>query len=144
MLFLTLKTLHIVALLFLFSASLFKNIWVSKKSLQLSPLRQLKIADKVSGVAAGVMVGSGLYMLLGEQSAHLFRLQQPVFWIKMLILIVASLLVIWTKIYFAKASLNATHNGVIIPRFIVFILRFDLASIVMMIVLAIMMVRSGY
>ena len=138
------KTLHIVALLFLFSASLFKNTWVSKKPLQVNHLRQLKVADKVSGIAAGVMVGSGLYMLLGEQSARLFRLQQPVFWIKMLILIVASLLVIWTKIYFAKANLNATHNGVVIPRPIVFILRFDLASIVLMIVLAIIMVRSGY
>lgn len=142
--FLALKTLHIIALFFLFLASLFKNVWISKKPFQGRHLRQLKIADKVSGAAAGIMVGSGLYMLLGEQSNHLFRLQQPVFWIKMLILVVASLLIIVTKIYFSKTKLNASPDSLEIPKWIVLILRFDLASIVLMALLAVIMVRGGY
>lgn len=140
--FLTLKLLHLSSLVLLLGASIYKNILLSPAQVPNEIIKKVLLADKLSGLAAALMVATGVGMLMNNMPAHLFRLQQTTFWIKMTILVLASLLIIVTKRYLRKVAADSTASNIAVPSYIRRILRIDILSLLLMIMLAVAMVRT--
>jgi uncharacterized membrane protein len=60
--------------------------------------------DKLSASMAGLLVVSGLSMILWLAQPSGLYLASSLFWLKMTLFMVASALVIWTKVDFRKAA----------------------------------------
>jgi uncharacterized membrane protein len=134
--FTTVKIFHITAVITLFAASLYKNIMLSKSSMSQSQLYACLSADKISGVAAGILVISGLHMLFGfsEQRSH--YLNNTYFLAKMAVFISASALIIFTKIYLRKNARKGSEIIVGVPPIIRLILRIDILGLLLLVFLA--------
>ena len=134
--FTTVKIFHITAVIALFAASLYKNILLSKSNMTQSQLYTCLNADKISGVAAGILVVSGLYMLFGlsEQRSH--YLNNTYFLAKMTVFMSASALIIFTKIYLRKNARKGSEIIVEVPPIIRLILRIDILGLLILVFLA--------
>jgi uncharacterized membrane protein len=134
--FTTVKIFHITAVIALFAASLYKNIMLSKSSMIQSQLYACLSADKISGVAAGILVISGLYILFGlsEQRSH--YLNNMYFLAKMAVFVSASALIIFTKIYLRKNARKGSEIIVEVPPIIRLILRIDILGLLTLVFLA--------
>lgn len=88
------KFFHLTALFALFASSAYKNVKLKAQYCDHQQLRKILRADRISAVSATLMVVTGIAMLLKDYPIHLFRLQQPVFWIKMSILVCTTSLII--------------------------------------------------
>jgi uncharacterized membrane protein len=60
MVFTTIKFLHLLALLCLFTASAVKNLLLAQTPIQSLTAQRYRTADQVSGAAAGVVVLTGI------------------------------------------------------------------------------------
>ena len=132
MLFIAVKCLHIMALLVLFSSSLTKNILVLQTPFNGQLARWARIADRASGAAAGVAVLSGLALVWLSSKGLDFYTSNGLFWLKMALLLLASGLIIRTKLFFRKHAGDPPKSTTPMPRGMPTILKFDLASLVVM------------
>ena len=82
MLFTTLKFMHLVALLILFSASLSKNFLIAQTPMQRRSIQRCKAADQASGAAAGLVVVTGLGLLYFSANGSSFYTGNGLFWLK--------------------------------------------------------------
>lgn len=131
MLFTTVKFLHLVALLLLFCASLAKNLLLTARPLESVGIARCRTADRMSGVAAGFIVVSGAGLIYLSPKGMDFYTANSSLWIKIAILILASALIVRTKLFFRSAA-HAPAKAVDVPSAIASILKFDLASLVVM------------
>jgi uncharacterized membrane protein len=130
------KIFHIAAIIVLFAASLYKNIMLSKSNMSQSQLYACLSADKISGVAAGLLVISGLYMLFGVSEQRSYYLSNAYFLAKMTVFIGASALIIFTKIYLRKNARKGSEIMVDVPPFMRLILRIDILGLLLLVFLA--------
>ena len=143
MLFIAIKCLHIMTLLLLFSSSLAKNILVAQTPFNCQLAHWARIADRASGAAAGLAVLSGLALVWLSSKGAVFYTTNSLFWLKIALLVVASGLIIRTKFFFKQQASVAHQAAVPMPRDIPTILKFDLASLLVMACLGVML-ASGY
>lgn len=143
MIFIAIKFLHLTSLLFLFSASLFKNIVLSQKTLAENELYWCRIADKVSGASAGLMVITGGTLIYISAKGVSFYFLNSLFWLKIGVLIIATLLILKTKIFFRKHGVANSKIAVQVPKLIQSIMRFDAISLLVMALCAVSLV-NGY
>jgi uncharacterized membrane protein len=94
---------HIGFFLACIFASFSKNRLVWKTGLTAKDIVRVRMFDKISASAAGLLALSGLAMLFWFARPSSAYLENSLFWIKMALFIIASALVIWTKIDFKKA-----------------------------------------
>jgi uncharacterized membrane protein len=99
---------HFMFLFLCLAASLGKNVIVWQGPINPAKLAQLRMLDKVTASAAGLLTLSGLAMLFWLAKPSGYYLTSPVFWVKMALFIAASALVIWTKVDFRRAAANVT------------------------------------
>jgi putative membrane protein len=144
MLFTALKFAHLCSLLILFSASAAKNLLLHQKPVSLQHIRRCKIADRVSGTAAGFMVLSGIGLLYASDKGYAFYVDNVLFWVKLAILILASALIIRTKIFFYDAFKRDDGVVVKVPNQIRGILILDLLGLVVMSFLGALMASGFY
>ena len=85
--------------------------------------------DKLSAGAAGVMLLTGLAMALWLAKPVAYYAGNPAFWLKMAIFIVASSLIVWTKVFIKKAKSQTLST---VPAAVRWVLRLDFAGILMM------------
>jgi uncharacterized membrane protein len=143
MLFTTAKFIHLLSLAFLVASSISKNILVRKAAVSASVIRKCRIADRVSGATAGLMIVSGIGMLYLSPKGLSFYGGNGLFWLKIALLIVASVFIIRTKIFFRDPA-NAQGSGdVKVPSSIKSILAFDLMSLFAMAALGALIVRGS-
>ncbi len=123
------KALHLGALLVLLWSSIRKNIFLTPASLTGANAQRTANFDKLSAGAAGVMLLSGLAMvlLLGKPTAYYAA--NPAFWFKLAIFILASGLIVWTKVFIRQAKSQVSST---VPQAVRWILRFDFAGILLM------------
>jgi putative membrane protein len=142
MLFATVKFLHLFALLFLFAASLIKNLLLRQQPVERQAVANCLAADRVSGAAAGLVVLSGIGLLYFSPKGMAFYTANSLFWLKIGLLIAASALIIHTKVYFRKAVRPIDAGSINVPRSVDTILKFDLASLVLMAYLGVLVVSG--
>ena len=94
-----------IALLCVF-ASLSKNVLVWRGPLGPPQIAQIRLFDKMSASAAGLLVVTGIAMVVWLAKPSVFYLSSPIFWSKMVLFLVASALIVWTKIDFRTAALS--------------------------------------
>lgn len=143
--FYLLKFLHLTSLTLLFSASIYKNIQVHRKTCDHQRLQQMIVAEMISGITATLMVISGVAMLLHAYPQHLYRLQSTSFWLKMSLLVVTTVLIIMSKMTIrklAKAEQQHPNLTITIPIHVKLILGIDLFGLALMALLAIVMVGT--
>lgn len=138
MIFLSVKFLHLASLVFLFCASIFKNITVSRRPFTESEVYRCKLADKVSGAAAGLMVLSGFGLLYVSPKGAPYYFGHILFWVKMALLVIATLLILRTKVFFRKHGIQKSTKIVSAPGFLIPTLRFDAISLLAMVLLAVL------
>lgn len=128
------KAIHISALLALLWASLRKNLLLTAASLTTVSAKQTAGFDKLSAAAAGTMLLTGLAMVfwLAKPSAYYFA--NPAFWLKMVVFVVASGLIVWTKGFIRQAKTQAVSP---VPAAVRWVLRVDFAGILLMAALGI-------
>jgi uncharacterized membrane protein len=143
MLFTIAKLIHLLSLLLLVGSSISKNVLVRKALISASVIRKCRIADRVSGATAGLMIVSGMGMLYLSPKGYSFYGGNALFWLKIALLIVASVFIIRTKIFFRDPA-NAQGSGdVKVPSSIKSILAFDLMSLFAMAALGALIVRGS-
>jgi uncharacterized membrane protein len=143
MLFTIAKLIHLLSFLLLVGSSISKNVLVRKALISASVIRKCRIADRVSGATAGLMIVSGMGMLFLSPKGYSFYGGNALFWLKIALLIVASVFIIRTKIFFRDPA-NAQGSGdVKVPSSIKSILAFDLMSLLAMAALGALIVRGS-
>jgi uncharacterized membrane protein len=126
---LALKVTHYLALLLLLWASFQKNRLLTPPSVAGEVLTRVMRFDKLSSATAGVMMLSGLAMLLWFAKPTAYYLVNVWFWLKMSLYVLASSLVVLSKIELRKAA--ATLHGAAWPvtTKVRRILRFDFVGL---------------
>ena len=123
------KAIHIGAFLALLWASLRKNMLLAPVSLTGANAQRTARFDKLSAGAAGIMLLTGLAMALWLAKPAAYYAGNPAFWFKMAIFIVASGLIVWTKVFIRKAKSQAIST---VPAAVRWVLRFDFFGILVM------------
>jgi uncharacterized membrane protein len=142
MLFTTAKFIHLLSLLFLVASSFTKNILVRKVSVSADVIRNCRLADRVSGATAGLMIVSGIGMLYLSPKGYSFYSGNGLFWLKIALLIVASVFIVRTKIFFRNSANSQQIGGINVPGAIKGILAFDLMSLFAMAALGALIVKG--
>jgi len=101
------KFAHLLAWVLLVLSSIQKNRWVSKTELDESIVLKMRFWDKVSGSMSGLMLLSGLGMLLWWAKPTGYYLDSPWFAIKMAFFVVGSSWIVFTKIWMRRALREA-------------------------------------
>lgn len=101
-----------------------------------------RIADRASGAAAGLAVLSGLGLLWISGKGMGFYIANTLFWLKMTLLLVASALIVRTKLFFRKHAGAASSTNISTPHSIPIILKFDFVSLVLMACLGVVLARG--
>jgi uncharacterized membrane protein len=142
MLFTIAKFIHLLSLLLLVASSISKNFLVRRAPVTSSVIRKCRIADRVSGATAGLMIVSGIGMLYLSAKGFSFYSGNSLFWLKIALLIVASVFIIRTKIFFRDPAYAHGNEEVKVPMSLKNILAFDLVSLFAMAVLGTLIVKG--
>jgi len=97
-------------------------------SISATQVARVRKFDKLSGAAAGIILLTGLAMLLWLAKPTSYYLSQPLFFFKISIFVIASGLIVLTKIAF-KRALQAPETIWTAPRKVKIILTFDLIGL---------------
>jgi putative membrane protein len=142
MIFTAIKFFHLLALLSLFSASVIKNLLLGQVPILSKTIQRCRTADQVSGAAAGAVVLTGIGLLYLSPKGSAFYTANSVFWLKIAVLVVASALIVRTKVFFREHARRVESGAIEVPRSIVSILKFDLASLVLLTYLGVLIVNG--
>jgi putative membrane protein len=142
MLFTTAKFIHLLSLLLLVASSITKNILVRKALVSADIVGKCRAADRVSGATAGLMIVSGIGMLYLSPKGYSFYSGNGLFWLKITLLIVASVFIVRTKIFFRNPINSQQIGGINVPGAIKGILVFDLMSLFAMAALGVLIVKG--
>jgi uncharacterized membrane protein len=142
MLFTIVKLVHLLSLLLLIASSITKNFLVRKASVSTAVVRNCRVADRVSGATAGLMIASGIGMLYLSPKGYSFYGNNGLFWLKIALLIVASAFIIRTKIFFRNSAASLLNSEIKVPSSIRGILAFDLFSLFVMTALGVLIVSG--
>ncbi len=125
------KLLHLLAWVMLVVSSIQKNRLISAQALDESAVLRLRRWDKVSGAMAGLMLLSGLGLLLWWAKPTSYYLNSEFFAVKMAFFTVGSLWIVLTKIWMRRA-LRLAQWPQIPPASVRRGLRFDLLCLSVM------------
>ena len=125
------KFIHLLAWLLLFTSSIQKNRLISSKSLDESVVLRMRKWDKVSGAMSGVMLVSGIGMLIWWAKPTSHYLGSVWFAVKMGFFVVGSAWIVLTKIWMRRA-LRTSQWPQIPPASVRGGLRFDLVCLSVM------------
>lgn len=131
---LTVKIIHYLCFAALLYGSAMKNWLLRPASISLAQVQHIRRFDKLSGAAAGVILLTGLAMLLWLAKPTIYYLTQSLFIFKISIFVVASSLIVLTKIAF-KQALASTEAIWAVPSKVKIILTIDLIGLLVMAVL---------
>ena len=135
------KSVHLLALLGLLWASFQKNRLLLPPALTQSQLARVRRFDKLSAATSGVMLISGAAMLLWLAKPTVYYLAHPGFQVKMVLFVVASALVVWTKVHFRRAIASGDAQWAV-PTTVRWILRLDFLGLLAMGTLGSMVARG--
>jgi uncharacterized membrane protein len=125
------KLVHLLAWVMLVVSSIQKNRLISAQALDESAVLRLRRWDKVSGAMAGLMLLSGLGLLLWFAKPTSYYLNSEFFAVKMVFFTVGSLWIVLTKIWMRR-TLRLAQWPQIPPASVRRGLRFDLLCLSVM------------
>ncbi|HTX60504.1 MAG TPA: DUF2214 family protein [Verrucomicrobiae bacterium] len=96
--------------IFALASMLVGELLLFRKTLPREVLRRLALVDRWYGITAGLVIASGLCLLLFGAKGSAFYLHNPVFWTKMGLFLTVALLSIPPTIYYIKWSAAAAEG----------------------------------
>lgn len=136
------KSIHYLCFFALLYSSAMKNWLLARATLSTAQVQCVRRFDKLSGAAAGIILLTGLSMLLWLAKPTSYYLTQPLFALKISIFVAASALIVLTKIEFKRAVSQAQviwH----VPRKVKVILITDLLGLFLMALLGYLVAHSA-
>jgi uncharacterized membrane protein len=97
-------------------ASMSKNRLVWHGALDQTALARIRFHGMLSAATAGLLAISGLSMVFWLAKPRDYYLENPVFWAEMALFVMASGLIVWTKVDFRHAGRWQLRLGAIGPR----------------------------
>jgi putative membrane protein len=97
--------------IFLLAALLAGELFLYRKRLPAAIVHQLQIVDRCYGIAAALVIVSGLLLLFFGLKGAAFYLHNPVFWTKMGLFVTLAVLSILPTIAFVKWNSRKTADG---------------------------------
>jgi len=101
MIFVALKTLHIISVLILFGC-LFSELLLIKKQLTRKRIKLLSIIDGAYVLSSVFILSSGFYIALNLGKGRDFYFENPAIYIKLVLFILVGLLSIYPTVFFLK------------------------------------------
>lgn len=136
------KGIHYAALIAILWASFMKNMLLTPREVSTETIRKVSRFDKLSGIAAALLLVSGLSMLYWFAKPTSYYLNSPLFQIKIAIFVIASVLIIFTKIYLKKSKAAEASVSHEVPAHVRFILRFDFVGLLALTSLGYLLARG--
>ena len=140
MLYVLFRYLHFIAIIGLAGALVIENMAISR-SISGEDARNLAKVDGVLGLSAMAVLVFGLVLWLGVGKPAAFYTQNPVFHAKIGLFILAGLLSIYPTKFFLKHRKTDAEN-VFVPNLAIWLLRLELAVLVLIPILAALMARG--
>jgi putative membrane protein len=100
--------------IFLLASLLAGEFLLVRRNLSAAMIRQIQVVDRFYGIAAGLVILTGLSLLLFGLKGAQFYLHNPVFWMKMALFVIVALLSIPPTIIFLKWNARAGADGSLI------------------------------
>jgi putative membrane protein len=97
--------------IFLLASLLAGELFLFRRVLPVGMLRQLQIVDRFYGIVAGLVILTGISLLLFGLKGPAFYLHNPVFWTKMALFLVVALLSIPGTIAYLRWSRSESAHG---------------------------------
>jgi putative membrane protein len=97
--------------IFLLAALLAGELFLFRRSLPAAMVRQLQVVDRFYGISAGLVILSGIGLVVFGLKGSAFYLHNPIFWTKMGLFLVVALLSIGPTAAFARWSSHRTADG---------------------------------
>ena len=135
------KTVHLLALLGLLWASFQKNRLLSPQILSQPELSRVRRFDKLSAATSGLMLLSGAAMLFWLAKPTAYYMSHPGFLAKMCLFLLASALIVWTKLSFRRGIASGDAQW-LVPARVRWILRMDFVGLLVMGALGSMVARG--
>ena len=139
LLFLLIKYLHLVALLVLFSSAIAKYVLVVQGDTNQHKLHLARELGGASLIASIVILVSGVMLLAAAGMNNSVYLANRFFLAKMALFVVASVAVLVAKRFIARHSMERSYGWVKVPDYVRWLMRFDLAALLVMVALALLM-----
>jgi len=138
-----LKIAHLLAWVLLFTSSIQKNRLISNPELDESIVLKMRTWDKVSGAMSGVMLLSGLGMLLWWAKPTDYYIDSVWFAIKMAFFVVGSTWIVFSKVWMRRALREAQWPQSA-PDMVKRGLRFDLICLSVMTLCGLLLVHGSF
>lgn len=100
--------------IFLLAALLAGELFLFRRSLPAAIVRQLQMVDRFYGTAAGLVIVSGVALVLFGLKGPAFYLHNVIFWTKMALFLTVALLSIGPTIAFVRWNSRKTRDGGVI------------------------------
>jgi putative membrane protein len=100
--------------IFLLASLLTGEVLLFRKTLSAGMLRQLQIVDRWYGIAAGLVIVTGLSLMLFDLKGPAFYTHNPVFWVKMALFVTVALLSIVPTVAYLRWNAQEAVDGTIV------------------------------
>lgn len=134
------RYLHFIGFILLASMLMVTNFMISS-SLSKQELSKLLIIDRVYGASAMLTLFAGLTLWLWLGKPKAFYSANPIFHIKVTIFVLAAAISFVPTRFFIQQSKQA-DQGIIVPRKIILIKRFEMGLLLLIPLLAVLMARG--
>lgn len=100
--------------IFLLASLLASEIVLFRKQLPGAMLRQLQTLDRCYGIAAGLVIVTGLLLVFFGLKGSAYYLHNPVFWMKMALFVIVALLSIPATLAFLRWNARRGEDGSVV------------------------------
>jgi len=134
------RYMHFVGIIILASTLVAEHLLISKQ-MDLKTFKKLIVVDSIYGISAMVTLVAGLLLWLAVGKPSEFYSSNFIFHIKVSLFITIGLLSAVPTIYFVR-NRKATAATIVLPNYIVAILRLELTLLLVIPLLAVLMARG--
>ncbi|HWU35283.1 MAG TPA: DUF2214 family protein [Methylovorus sp.] len=134
------KYLHFIGILVLASTLMVEHMQF-KAEMSAATLKKVALIDLIYGVAAGVILVTGLLLAFAVGKPSAFYTANPVFHVKVTLFVLIGLLSIHPTLFLLRHR-NSTAPSITVPKSIVMVVRLEMLLLLIIPLLAVMMARG--
>jgi putative membrane protein len=134
------KYLHFIGILVLASTLMVEHMQF-KAEMSAATLKKVALIDLIYGVAAGVILVTGLLLAFAVGKPSAFYTANPIFHVKVTLFVLIGLLSIHPTLFLLRHR-NSTAASITVPKSIVMVVRLEMLLLLIIPLLAVMMVRG--
>lgn len=134
------RYLHFLSLFILMSSLVGEHLLIDKK-MDLKAFKKLAVLDSIYGLSALFTLISGLLLWFAVGKESVFYTSNFIFHIKITLFVVIAILSVFPTLYFLRHR-NTVFDSLVLPRYIVGLIRAQLTLLCIVPLLAVLMSRG--